>query len=636
MTIPAITQLDLEALAKLTPDLNFEDDERRAVLLESQCKDINAAPGSGKTTVLAAKLLMLGRKWEAERSGICVLSHTNVARDEIQRRLGTCVEGSRLLAYPHFIGTIHALVNHFLALPYLRSQGIEVDVIDNDVFSRRALSLARANWSLRAYMDRNASVAPMVEGLIFKGADLEVASENGTLPKEGSKTRQVIQGIKSQLAMEGVFRHADMFAFAEQLLVASPQIRAQMSRRFPIVFIDEMQDTSWEQERLLHLIFDESVIIQRFGDINQRILGSSNGAANLTFPRADALPISTSKRFGPSIAQVVASAQLSGVPVSGEGVDRHAPMLMVYSTERVGQVIATFGAQVLDRFDEAALNKGSVKALCARKQGDAVRYTAGRSLLDYWPVSAATHAPGLRLERFWSLLAGARRTGDPSLSGRVEEVRRALFIVLRAARADVVRDLKADYQLLRKLGDIGGDVASFRLLLRDLSMDRVYVTTEEGRRAIPAMLFDRLRPLLPANMTVDAFTALPVFLEPDAPPASEEQHTFCTVERHGRRLDIQVGSLASMKGETHLATLVLESLGHPSRRFDMEVALPVIAGLSARAASMPEGQLSQFRNLYVGMSRPTSFLCLAVNAERVTEECKAALMGQGWNITHLI
>ncbi|MBD2835579.1 hypothetical protein ID144_00820 [Pseudomonas sp. JM0905a] len=83
-----------------------------------------------------------------------------------------------------------------------------------------------------------------------------------------------------------------------------------------------------------------------------------------------------------------------------------------------------------------------------------------------------------------------------------------------------------------------------------------------------------------------------------------------------------------------MATLVLESLGHPSRRFDMEVALPVIAGLRARAARMPESQLSQFRNLYVGMSRPTSFLCLAVNAERVTEECKTALMGQGWNITH--
>ncbi|MDR7096181.1 hypothetical protein J2X09_003936 [Hydrogenophaga laconesensis] len=85
-----------------------------------------------------------------------------------------------------------------------------------------------------------------------------------------------------------------------------------------------------------------------------------------------------------------------------------------------------------------------------------------------------------------------------------------------------------------------------------------------------------------------------------------------------------------MKGETHLATLVLESLGHPSRRFDLEEALPVLAGLKVRDPKMSESILSQFRNLYVGMSRPTSFLCLAVNQTRVSADCIAALQGKGW------
>ncbi|WP_152992935.1 hypothetical protein [Pseudomonas aeruginosa] len=141
--------------------------------------------------------------------------------------------------------------------------------------------------------------------------------------------------------------------------------------------------------------------------------------------------------------------------------------------------------------------------------------------------------------------------------------------------------------------------------------------------------------MLPADMAAAAFAALPIFSEPAAAVAPQAQRAICTVEKDGRRLDIQIGSLASMKGETHLATLVLESLGHPGRRFDLEEALPVIAGIKARAAKISESQLSQLRNLYVGMSRPTSFLCLAVNAERVTEECKAALQGQGWTITHL-
>jgi hypothetical protein len=90
-----------------------------------------------------------------------------------------------------------------------------------------------------------------------------------------------------------------------------------------------------------------------------------------------------------------------------------------------------------------------------------------------------------------------------------------------------------------------------------------------------------------------------------------------------------------MKGETHLATLVLESYGWPGKRFDVEEALPIIAGLSVRDPKLKESHLAQYRNLYVGMSRPTSFLCLAANAERVSDECKAALIGLGWVVRNV-
>ncbi|MBV4538760.1 UvrD-helicase domain-containing protein [Pseudomonas urmiensis] len=636
MTVPVIDATDLEALNDLTPDLNFNDHERRTVLLENQSRDINAAPGSGKTTVLAAKLLMLSRRWTSSRAGVCVLSHTNVARDEIQRRLGTSHDGSRLLTHPHFIGTIHAMVNQFLALPYLRSKGMTVDVIDNDIFARRALGLAHANYSLRRYMEMNPGVAPMLEGLVYKGSSLDLASESGSLPKPSAKTYPAIVGIKQTLAAEGVFRHADMFAYAECLMTQFPKVRAQLSRRFPVVFIDEMQDTSWEQERLLQLMFDDTVIIQRFGDINQRILGSSEGAENLTFPRGDALPISSSKRFGPHIAQSVSRTQLTGTAVTGESEDRHASMLIVYSTERVQDVISTFGEHVLDRFSDTDLTNGKVKALCARKQGDAAKQIAGRTLLDYWPASTGDQLPGLKLVQFWALLGGSKPAVNASCSSRFEEIRRALFLVLRAAKAQIVEGLKADHQLIRKLRDADKDVSAFRLLMRDLCMANVAEADEERRVRIVNALYVKLRSLLPDHMPLQIFSELPVFHRPATMAIHGLHRSICSIEKNGRTLNVHIGTLASMKGETHLATLVMESLGYPSRRFDLELALPIIAGIGTRAKKTPESQLSQYRNLYVGMSRPTSFLCLAVNAERVSEECKAALAAQGWVITHLL
>lgn len=71
-------------------------------------KDITwIADTVGLDALDGVKLAILARKWRHPTSGICVLSHTNVAREEIQSRLGRTPVGHRLLHYQHFIDTIH-------------------------------------------------------------------------------------------------------------------------------------------------------------------------------------------------------------------------------------------------------------------------------------------------------------------------------------------------------------------------------------------------------------------------------------------------------------------------------------------------------------------------------------------------
>lgn len=57
-----------------------------------------------------------------------------------------------------------------------------------------------------------------------------------------------------------------------------------------------------------------------------------------------------------------------------------------------------------------------------------------------------------------------------------------------------------------------------------------------------------------------------------------------------------------MKGETHFSLLVLESFGRPCCRFDLTLAMPVLAGLSARDPKMTDHLPALFRSLYVGTS----------------------------------
>ena len=132
-----ITTADIELVEKEL-GLQLNDHERIAVLKEVKSCDVQAGPGSGKTTILIAKLAILARKWPSRDRGICVLSHTSVARKEIERKLNLSPELRRLLYYPHFIGTIQTFVDQFLAIPFLRRERVEVAAIDNERFEARA------------------------------------------------------------------------------------------------------------------------------------------------------------------------------------------------------------------------------------------------------------------------------------------------------------------------------------------------------------------------------------------------------------------------------------------------------------------------------------------------------------------
>ena len=126
-----ITDEDIEWVRTIMPDIEL-DECRIQILKNMNSVDIHACPGSGKTTILVAKLAILSRKWKWQNRGICVLSHTNVAREEIEERLGTLNVGKKLLSYPHFIGTFQAFLDTFIAMPFLRSCGCPVNIIDTD------------------------------------------------------------------------------------------------------------------------------------------------------------------------------------------------------------------------------------------------------------------------------------------------------------------------------------------------------------------------------------------------------------------------------------------------------------------------------------------------------------------------
>jgi len=636
MTVPVIELADLDLLAAVFPELDFTDLERRAVLLESGTKDIQAAPGSGKTTLLAAKLLLLAQKWPYANRGICVLSHTNVARDEICDRLRVSSLGAKLLGYPHFVGTIHSFVNQFLALPLLRSDGARVDVVDNDVFATRAKSLLQYKPTLRSWVDRNPNRGPdAISTLHYDGPNLNLHWVAGNLPAETTTAYTQARELKDILTSRGVFRHEDMFAYAEKLLQRFPDLTQRLSRRFPLVLIDEMQDTSLEQENLLSRVFNDSVVLQRYGDRNQRILNSSDDVARLSFPAPDHLNVTTTKRFPESIAAAVRAVQEHGEPVTAAPGTGLPPVLLLYETCVVTSVIEEFGKVVLRMLPDVILRSGAVKAVCARKQG-ASTAEVGRYLTDYWPGYLDGGISIAGKESAFRLLSDhpSMEVSQFELAGRANNVKRAILLVLRKAGSPFIDGIRDATRMLRKLESDGVDCQPLYSLCHELTIGRGHNADTAGWEATVDLMFRQLRSLLPDGMSRDEFANL-LETEERGPDEVASTSNKCRVQVGDRSVCVQIGTVASVKGETHVATLVLEAHGGTARCFDIEKAMANIClgvPLESTASATVKGL---YRNLYVAMSRPRHLLCLAMNKSRSKAEQIESLIANGWVVIEI-
>src|SRR5690554_1845167 len=113
---------------EITPQLQAYLDARGKIIL-------NACPGSGKTTALAKKLILLQDELTTKYgrfSGIACLSFTNTAKDEISEKY-TKLSGE-YLGFPHKVSTIDSFINQYITLPYyylFGKNGKRPKILDN-------------------------------------------------------------------------------------------------------------------------------------------------------------------------------------------------------------------------------------------------------------------------------------------------------------------------------------------------------------------------------------------------------------------------------------------------------------------------------------------------------------------------
>ncbi|HEJ1088782.1 TPA: hypothetical protein SLP28_001742 [Serratia marcescens] len=97
------------------------------------------------------------------------------------------------------------------------------------------------------------------------------------------------------------------------------------------------------------------------------------------------------------------------------------------------------------------------------------------------------------------------------------------------------------------------------------------------------LLYTQLKPYLPEELSLEKFKGLSIFEDVgEKEILNTSASTKCEINFQGRSLDIGLGTIAGMKGETRAASLILESYGGTSRKFDISLGLAYISGIATK------------------------------------------------------
>ncbi|BFL10996.1 UvrD-helicase domain-containing protein [[Clostridium] hylemonae] len=631
-----ITDADIQWVEEVMNGKLQFDDARKQVIKNMESIDIQAFPGSGKTTILVAKLAILAKKWSFPNSGICVLSHTNVAREEIEDRLGNSDVGRKLLSYPHFIGTVHSFCDTYITLPWLRSKGYQINMIDTQY-------VREIRWKALSY--KTCSYLEM------QHRDNEICEYKGEIGKinwdKGGSTKQKILDVIEKTQRAGYFTFGEMLLFAKKILNEYSDLSESIQQRFPILFIDEAQDTDLSQWELINKAFGKAnikSIRQGYGDSNQAIYSNINVDDEVTnFPRENALVLSESRRFGSDIAKLANTVAVSKEQMTGTtnkfNKKNIEHTIFLFEKNRAADVIKRYGQLVINTFSDeelnACVNEGChVVGMVHVKKDETTEKKFPKGIYDYWNSydahkSSKTVMPKYLIEYFRRGIEDFRNNGEKiqQIEWIAKGIRHLINILNKSNYIPATGNIFAGMQKALTQDQS----RKFRELMKELSDIDVFINEKDWES-----LIQNLKNLL-ALFNLKSYDNVKQFWKwiPEENLPYEEvesqqrkmvNHYIYKDEVSGRSVDLEFGSIHSVKGRTHLSTLVLETF---LRTHNMKKILKYLCATPPKSIGKEQKRL---RCQYVAMTRARALLCLAIPINFVDDKAQESLKSLGWKI----
>jgi superfamily I DNA/RNA helicase len=401
-------------------------------------------------------------------------------------------------------------------------------------------------------------------------------------------------------------------------------LKQLFSERFAFIFIDEMQDTGNHQNDLFDLIFDDSeMIIQKFGDSNQSIYEHTAKEDLVWDVNEEYLCINGSKRFSNKIASCIKHFCLIPQEITGNSlIEDISPIAIIYHEKSIEGVIPLFSRIIIEKglHIEGQTFK-AVGWVAQIKNGE-------RTIPSYFP------------------LYQKRQKNRPNHATLADYLIKVSDEIIHVKGVDYYRKniVEALVKILRECNIKNGNsryftVNSFFKYLKEkdnqfyeqfnLLLAKWCLDIHNG-----IDIKDELQNFIENDFThifnIRNIDRLKPFIENEPTIETEE---YCeskpNIYEDDSGLEIEIATVHSVKGETHSATLYLET--YYNKDYDVQRTLNYLQKASSSPNSLESTSLKM---CFVGMTRPTHLLCVAVHQDGVEDKIDY-LQRNGWEIRYV-
>jgi len=629
-----ITDNDIEWTERiLLPKGCCFNEERRKFIRFMESKDVVACPGSGKTTALLAKILILASKTPfPDTRGICVITHTNVAIDKIKSRLGT--EAEHLFRYPNFFGTIQTFIDRFLAIPAYRNEFKQApQSIDWDMYFN-AIERAYSQNRRELFWLENRGDSKTLASYWFSPVDLSIQKDLDTKDiglNNSTPTYSKINSVRRDILQQGILSYNDAYSLALRSVLKNPIICKTFYHRFGFVFIDEMQDTDSHQLKVLEQIFDKNKsVVQYLGDPNQAIYLEVR-KDNVWQPNSNVLHFSDTKRFGMTITKLLDTVRIDRriSLVKNPDINSARPYILTYTEDTIGKVLPAFAELIRKK----KLNQNeSIKDPVFKSVGwvgkDNIE-EGKRCLKSYFPDYRKSIQN--RRQYFSNLISYLHMPTNKDLRIEGTKIYKDAILrgVIHALELGEIKHPESNlpFTIQTLLGwmreKCESDYTKF------LGMLSKWILSIHRKEKTATQIKDEIASIVREKQGIQHTTALKRFLDDNKPefPLEKQKSSNTFITDDG--ILIEVGTVHSVKGQTHTATLYLET--YYDKKVDSQRLIEFLKGKYPKSESQKVRHMENLKIAHVAFSRPIHLLAFACHEDNIKGH-EEELKKNGWSI----